>query len=156
MRAPSHPARVAALLLASVSAVTGTFAELTPSSTVLTNAEQILHLTAAQAAQSLPVRLRGVVVDESQPRERALILADQTTGIYLLATTSLFAPFHRKDFLEIKGVTSPGEFAPCVLTTEARKIGSGPTPAARPVTYQQLITGALDAQFVEIAGVVRQ
>jgi signal transduction histidine kinase len=157
MRAPSHPIRVAGLLLASVFAVTATFAELTASSTVvLTNAEQILHLTAAQAAQSLPVRLRGVVVDESQPRERALILADQTTGIYLLATTSLFAPFHRKDLLEIKGVTSPGEFAPCVLTTEARKVGSGPTPAARPVTYQQLITGALDAQFVEIAGVVRQ
>jgi hypothetical protein len=78
MRAPSHPARVAALLLASVSAVTGTFAELTPSSTVLTNAAQILHLTAAQAARALPVRLRGVVVDESQPREKALILADQT------------------------------------------------------------------------------
>src|SRR5450759_2232445 len=150
MRAPSHPARVAALLLASVSAVTGTFAELTPSSTVLTNAAQILHLTAAQAAQALPVRLRRVVVDESQPREKALILADQTAGIYLLATTNIFAPYHRRDLLEIKGVSSQGEFAPIVLTTEAHKVGSAPNPAARPVTYPQLITGALDAQFVEI------
>jgi signal transduction histidine kinase len=36
------------------------------------------------------------------------------------------------------------------------KIGFGPTPPARHVTYQQLITGALDAQLVEIRGVVRQ
>jgi len=157
MRAPSHPTKVSGLLLASIFAVTGTFAELTsPSTVVLTNADQILNLTAAQAAQAQPVRLRGVVVDESQPRERALILADQTAGIYVLATTNLFAPYHRNDLLEITGVTTPGEFAPCVLTTEARKVGSAPTPAARHVTYQQLITGALDAQFVEIAGVVRQ
>jgi signal transduction histidine kinase len=124
--------------------------------TVLTNAAQIRSLTAAQTAQALPVELRGVVVDESHPRERAVILASQGTGLYLLAATNLFAPYHRRDFLVIKGVTSAGEFAPCVLTTEARKLGEAPVPAPRPVTYQQLITGALDAQFVEITGVVRQ
>src|ERR1017187_850705 len=123
---------------------------------VLTNAAQILNLTAAQAAQALPVRLHGVVVDESQPRERALILADQSASVYLVAATNIFAPYHRKDRLEIIGVTSPGEFAPCVLAKEARKLGGGATRAARPVTYQQLITGALDPQYVEITGVVRQ
>jgi signal transduction histidine kinase len=157
MRAPAHPNKILVLLLAGVFAGMETFSELTAASTaVLTNAEQILHLTAAQSAESLPVRLHGVVVDESQPRERALILADQTAGIYLLAKTNLFAPYHQRDLLEIKGVTSPGEFAPIVLTTEARKVGSGAVPAARPVTYPQLVTGALDAQFVEIIGVVRQ
>jgi signal transduction histidine kinase len=123
---------------------------------VLTNAEQILNLTVAQAAQALPVRLQGVVVDESQPRERALILADQSASVYLSAATNIFAPYHRKDRLEIFGVTSPGEFAPCVLVNEAWKLGGGTIPEARPVTYQQLITGALDAQYVEITGVVRQ
>ena len=44
----------------------------------LTTVEQIRNLTAAEAAGPLPVQLRGVVVDESQPRERALILADET------------------------------------------------------------------------------
>jgi signal transduction histidine kinase len=153
----SYPIRVLGLLLASIFADMEAFAELTPSSTVvLTNAAQILHLSSAQAAQALPVRLRGVVVDESQPHERALILADQTAGIYLQAKTNLFAPYHRNDLIEIIGVTSPGEFAPCVLATQALKIGWAQTPAARPATYPQLVTGALDAQFVEIVGVVRQ
>lgn len=58
--------------------------------------------------------------------------------------------------LEIKGVTSPGEFAPCILTIEAQKLGTTNPPAALPATYQQLITGSLDAQYVEISGVVRQ
>jgi signal transduction histidine kinase len=126
------------------------------SAAVLTNATQILNLTAAQAAQALPVLLSGVVVDESQPRERALILADQSASVYLFSRTNLFAPYHRRDLLEIRGVTSPGEFAPCVLTTEARKLGMAAPAMARPVTYQQLITGSLDAQYVEITGVVRQ
>jgi hypothetical protein len=47
-----------------------------PGASVLTNAAGVLNLTAVQAAQSLPVRLRGVVVDESQPRERAVIFGD--------------------------------------------------------------------------------
>src|ERR1035437_10243756 len=127
MRTSLHPARVLGLLLAAVFAITGTFAAVTPSSTaVLTNAEQIRDLTAAEASQSLPVRLRGVVLDESQPRERALILADQTAEIYLAASTNLFAPYHQKDLLEITGVTAPGEFAPIVLTAEARKVGAAP------------------------------
>ena len=123
---------------------------------LLTNAAQIRKLTAAQAAQAIPVRLRGVVLDQSSPAGRALILADQTAGIYLLAGTTLFSSHRRGDVLEISGMTDPGEFAPIVLAKAARKLGVAAIPAARVVTYPQLITGALDAQWVEIAGVVRQ
>ena len=127
-----------------------------PSAGTLTNAIQVLKLSAAQAAQPLPVELQGVVVDLSEPYERALILQDQTAGIYLLANTNIFAPYHQGDLLEIKGATRPGEFAPCVRVKEAQKLGDRHTPKARPATYHQLITGALDAQYVEISGVVRQ
>lgn len=122
----------------------------------LTNAAQILNLTATQAAQALPVQLHGVVVDESQPREKAVILDDGSASIYVSANTNIFAPYHRRDLLEIKGVTSQGQFAPCVLATSARKLGMADVLKARPVTYQQLITGSLDAQYVELTGVVRQ
>jgi signal transduction histidine kinase len=123
---------------------------------MLTNAVQVLDLTTAQASQALPVRLCGVVIDESQPSFRAVILGDPSASIYVSARTNLFAPCHRNDLLEVQGVTSPGQFAPCVLATQVAKLGTGPVPPARPVTYQQLITGALDAQYVEIKGVVRQ
>lgn len=122
----------------------------------LTNAAQILSLAATQAAQAFPVRLRGVVVDDSEPRDRAVILQDASASIYLFARTNLFAPFHRQDVLEISGVTSQGEFAPCVRADDVKKSGGGADATARPVNYQQLITGSQDAQFVEISGVVRQ
>jgi signal transduction histidine kinase len=153
----SHPVKVLGVLASHFFGAIGIFAQLASSQPiVLTNAEQIRNLSAAQANHSLQAQLIGVVVDESQPREHAVILADQTAGIYLTSVTNLFAPYHRFDVLSVSGTTIAGEFAPCVLTTEVHKIGFGPTPPARHVTYQQLITGALDAQLVEIRGVVRQ
>jgi signal transduction histidine kinase len=125
---------------------------------VLTNAAQVRHLTADQAARAIPARLRGVVVDVSQPREKALILADETACLYVVAETNIFARFHPRDLVEVDGVSSKGEFAPCVLVTNvtALALGHSPIPDPRPTTYQELITGSLDAQFVEITGVVRQ
>jgi signal transduction histidine kinase len=155
MRAPSA-ILIATLLFFSGSPATLHAAPAEWPPAALTNAAQIRKLSAAQAARAIPATLRGVVVDESEPREHAVILADQTASLYLVAATNLFAPYHRTDLLEIRGVTSQGAYAPCVLATEVKKLGNAPVPAARPVTYQQLLTGALDAQFVEITGVVRE
>jgi signal transduction histidine kinase len=123
---------------------------------LLTNAAQIRSLTAAQAAKALSVDLVGVVMDQAYPSQRSLVLADQTAGMYVLAPTNLFAAWRQGDLIEVEGVTDPGQFAPIVLARTARKLGTAPVPAPRMVTYQQLITGALDAQWVEIAGVVRR
>lgn len=122
---------------------------------VLTNAAQIRNLSAAEAAGAPAVRLRGVVVDESDPRGNALVIADQTAGIYVLGTDNRLAPYHRGDLVEIDGVADPGQFAPIVRVQTARKLGTAPVPKPQQVTYQQLCTGALDGQLVEIAGVVR-
>ena len=123
---------------------------------IFTNAAQIRHLKAAEAAKAFPVHLRGVVIDKAGPREHAVILVDDTAGIYLLAKTNLFTPYHRADLLEIEGVTDPGQFAPIVRVNTVNKIGTAPIPAPRLVSYQELITGALDAQWVEIKGVVHR
>lgn len=122
----------------------------------ITNAAEVLALSAAEAAEARPVRLRGVVIDESDPRERALVLADQSGGVYVLAATNIFAPYHQGDLLEVTGATDPGQFAPIVKVSRARKLGTAPLPTPRPVTYHQLITGAVDAQWVELSGVVQQ
>jgi len=123
---------------------------------LLTNATQILDLSASQASLAIPVQLHGVVVDVSAPREHAVILADESGGVYVFAVTNLFAPYHPKDVLDIKGVTSAGQFAPCVRATEVKKVGWTNLPPPCPATYQQLITGALDAQYIKIRGVVRE
>jgi hypothetical protein len=124
--------------------------------TLLTNVAQVRALSAAQARQAIPVLLRGVVITPADPSGQAVILADDTAGIYLLANQNLFAARGRGDELEIRGVTDPGEFAPIVRVNNVRRLGSAPIPTPRSVTYQEIITGALDAQFVELTGVVRR
>jgi signal transduction histidine kinase len=122
----------------------------------LTNVAQVRALATAQAKQALPVRLRGVVISRADPHERAAIFSDDTAAIYLLADRNLFAPHQSGDQLEITGVSDPGEFAPIVKVTNVRSLGRAPLPAPRPVTYQEIITGSLDAQWVELTGVVRR
>jgi signal transduction histidine kinase len=123
---------------------------------VITNAADVLALSAAEAATARPVRLRGVVISESDPQGRALVVADETGGVYVLAATAMLSRYHRGDLLELSGDTDPGEFAPIVKVAKASKLGTAPLPAPRPVTYHQLITGSLDAQWVEVSGVVQQ
>ncbi|MGA2175140.1 MAG: hypothetical protein ABSH38_09185 [Verrucomicrobiota bacterium] len=128
---------------------------------LLTNAAQIRILSAAETSKCLPVCLLGVMMDKvtSDPDRIAIILQDQTAGIYVLTKPnahSVLAHYHRGDLLEIRGVTDCGQFAPIVIVDSAQKLGTAPIPAAKPAKYQQIITGALDAQWVELKGVVRQ
>jgi signal transduction histidine kinase len=123
---------------------------------LLTNVSQVRQLTSAQAAQAYRVKLQGVMLAEADPRERAIMLADATGGLYVLADANLFTSSQRGDLLEVEGVSDPGGFAPIVRVTAARKLGTTTNPAPRAVSYQQLITGSLDAQWVELTGVVRR
>src|ERR1700749_2013402 len=62
---------------------------------VLTNAAQIRDLTQAEATQRLPALVRGIVVTEAgPPGNLAVVIADDTAGIYVLATTNTFRRCH--------------------------------------------------------------
>jgi signal transduction histidine kinase/lysophospholipase L1-like esterase len=128
---------------------------------VLLHASQIRNLAASEAARSLPVHLLGVMMDtvETDSDRRAIILQDQTAAIYVTTPAGaqdVLAPFHRNDLLEIEGLTADAQFSPIVQVQLAQKLGTTPMPAAKPVTYLQLVTGASDLQWVEVKGVVRQ
>jgi signal transduction histidine kinase len=136
-----------------------------PPGRTLTNAAQIRNLTVARAAQAIPVHLQGVMISEAAPlplpsgapdhQHCALVLSDPTAAIYLTGTTNLLSGFHEGDRLVVDGVTDPGQFAPFVRAEAARRLGTAPIPPPLPVSYQKLITGGLDAQWVELSGVVR-
>lgn len=122
----------------------------------LTNAEQIRELSAREAADSLPVRLQGVMVTEAGPNgSSAFVLADGTAGIYILGSTNLSSQIHRGDVLAVEGVTGAGEFAPIAVARTVRFLGKGPIPQPQKVTFDQMIAGNLDGQSVELSGVVR-
>jgi signal transduction histidine kinase len=127
-----------------------------PPATLLTNVAQVRQLTSAEAARGLRVKLKGVLIAEADPRTRAIIIADETGGLYVRADRNLFTSHRRGDVLEIEGVSDPGGFAPIVNVSAARKVSTAPIPPPHPVSYHQLLTGSLDAQWIEITGVVRQ
>ena len=156
MQALLQAVNTAWLLLGLAGIATAQEAQAPPPADVLTNVAQIRALTPLQAARALPVSLTGVLMGNAAPDGQAVILADQTADIYMQAAPGAFTNYHRGDLLDIHGVTNPGEFAPIVRAGTIYKRGTAPIPPAQPATYQQLITGALDAQWVEIKGVVRQ
>jgi len=57
--------------------------------------------------------------------------------------------------VEVNGHSDPGRFAPMVLAEKIVKLGVQPIPDPTPVTFEQLLDGRMDAQWVEITGVVR-
>jgi signal transduction histidine kinase len=126
-----------------------------PPPDLLTNASEVRGLNAAQASNALPVILQGVMLDKASPYGQAVIIADKTASLYLLADNNLFTPFNRGDLLEVRGVTDPGGFAPIVKVSTVNKLGAAELPLPRPVSYHEVLTGSLDAQWIEISGVVR-
>jgi hypothetical protein len=58
------------------------------------------------------------------------------------------------EYLEIEGTTDPGFFAPYVNARRVQSLGAGRVPEAVQPTWDQLINGSLDAQQVELQGIV--
>lgn len=132
--------------------------ELPPLSESLTNVALIRELSATEASRALPVHLTGVVVGQLL-QAPAVFLADDTGEIYVVPSGGkweMLNHFGRGDMIQLDGVTDAGGFAPMLHARHATKLGNHRLPDAQPVTYDQVLTGALDGQWVEIRGVVRQ
>lgn len=119
---------------------------------VLTNAAQVRALKPEQAARKIPTHLRGVVLMEGGSE---LTLSDATAAIYVESDTNAFSGFRRGQLVELEGVTDPGKFAPTIRVSKAWQVGTAPIPSPQLVSFEDLLTGSWDAQWVEIAGVVR-
>ncbi len=116
---------------------------------------QVRGLTPAQTQQKIPVRLHGVITffDENLYSH---FIQDETAGIYLQFPLGVSVqPLNAGQSVEITGSASPGEYAPVVLVDKINVTGQSPLPEAKPVTYEQLASGAEDSQFVQITGIVR-
>jgi len=122
---------------------------------MLTNAVQVRSLDAKEAGRHLPVHLRGVVIGEAEPGGDGFAMQDETSGIYLTSTPEIVAQLHPGDDIEVTGSSDPGWFAPSVVVTTIHKLGVKPLPEPRKVTYEELLSGQFEAQWVELTGIVR-
>jgi signal transduction histidine kinase len=141
--------------LFSVAQATPVQIQLPPEPAVLTNAMQVRVLNQTEAARHLPVHLRGVVLGEAEPGGDGFAMQDDTSGIYMRSSPDRVAQLHPGDLIEVTGTSDAGWFEPGVLATDLRQLGRTNVPKPLPVTFEQLLDGHLDAQWVEISGIVR-
>jgi len=118
----------------------------------LTRIEQVRRLSSDEARRLLPVKVRGVVTYRSQ--ETGMFIQDDTGG---LATIAGPAPNPAKlgDLVEVEGVSDPGQFAPAVREKKVTVVAKGQLPRNQEVSFDKLVTGKSDSEWVETGGIVR-
>ena len=124
---------------------------------LLTTVEQVQNLSRAEAEREYPVRLKGVITSVLTPFMTDFVLQDATRGIYM-ATGSGNRPDPPElgDSWEVEGVTGPGNFSPIVLVNKMSRLGMGHLPEPLRPGWDQLMNGSLDAQYVELQGIVTE
>ncbi len=121
---------------------------------LLVTAAEVHRLKREEARRGYPVRIRGVITSVL-PEHQAFTLQDWTRGLYIVDfSESRSRPPRIGEFLEVEGVTDPSLFAPVVNARRVRGLGAGEMPEPVHPTRDQLLNGSLDAQYVEIQGVL--
>jgi len=120
----------------------------------LTTAAAVRMLAPEEAAKGRPVLLSGTLLLVTRQQD-ALVLRDETEGIYVELNYVMGNSRRAGDRLEVAGVTSAGDFAPMVRAKRITWVGAGPLPPPRPTTIAELDAGGFDAAWVEVEGIVR-
>jgi signal transduction histidine kinase len=118
----------------------------------LSTCAEILGLTVDQARQRRPVDIEGVVVLEHL-EAAAVVVHDATNAIFV--RTDQGGDVKRGNRVRVRGFTDPGLFAPIVVQPTFELLGSAEMPMARAVHLSELMEPQLDAQWVEVSGIVR-
>ena len=112
---------------------------------------RIRALTPDEAAQRIPVHIRGTVT-YYDPAINDLFVQDSTGGVYVAIETDVHV---RQGLLvDVTGVSGPGEFAPVVEKPGIRILGPGVLPPPAKVPLEDLKSGSYDSAWVEVSGVV--
>ncbi|HEY9173920.1 MAG TPA: ATP-binding protein, partial [Verrucomicrobiae bacterium] len=119
---------------------------------VLTEVSSIKRLPREVLAQRIPVELRGVIT-YADSEHRVAFLQQEDDGIFL----DLTQPDVRAgQWVELKGVTDRGGFAPQINEGVVKMLGPTNFPVPVKVTLDDLADGGLDSRWVEMQGVVRR
>ncbi|HUZ07827.1 MAG TPA: histidine kinase [Candidatus Paceibacterota bacterium] len=115
---------------------------------------QIQSLSKEDAGRHLPVKIQGVVTSIAPSLFGFMSIQDDTRGTFVRLSPSMKLAAAAGQFCEVDGYTDAGDFAPMVVADNVKVIGRGrmPTPA-RP-TWREIINGSMDAQWVELQGLV--
>jgi diguanylate cyclase (GGDEF)-like protein len=119
----------------------------------LTTVRDIRALTPDQAGQGRSVRLRGVVTVFTGWKS-SFFFQDATAGISVSRTNDS-PEVQPGQWVELRGATGPGMFAPVVIADRVTLLGNGKMPPAQLFGSDELAGGKQDAQWIAIQGIVR-
>ncbi len=125
-----------------------------PPGELLTNAISVISLPAEKAALSLPVKVTGVVTAADPSLKGRFFVQDSSGGVFVDNANGRRP--EPGELVEVSGITFPGAYAPTITAPTVRTIGVAALPAAKPVSVEELMSGAEDSQRIEISGIVRQ
>jgi signal transduction histidine kinase/DNA-binding response OmpR family regulator len=121
----------------------------------LTTALAAHTLPVSEAARGYPIHFARATVLYYDPAIGALFLADSSDGIFADARGQAAAIMEPGDIVQVDGTSGPGDIAPVILRPAIRVLGHGRLPDAPLVSFDRLSTGAYDARWVEVEGIVR-
>ncbi len=116
----------------------------------LNAARQVRDLPYQEAERHLPVTIQGIV---TYSIEGVTMLQDATGGVFVLTGMRLDHPAIG-DLWEVEGHTEGGGFAPQIRASKMRLVAHASLPEPIHATWDQLMNGSLDEQYIEIEGVL--
>ena len=122
----------------------------------LTTAAAVNEMKREEAQNGYPVKIQGVVVCIVSNRP-AFIVQDATRAVYVVVDSKKISELPQTgSYLEVEGKTDKGSFAPLVRARQFNVLGLGSLPDPIQPTWDQLMNGSLDDQWVEVRGVVEE
>jgi len=123
-----------------------------PTSGELVDFAAVSKLTPEEAANGLPVRLRGTVT-YADWEWRNCFIQGQDGAIYFVLNQP---EIKVGQWVEVVGQTSPGGYAPQLANTSIRVLGTTNLPPPVIAELEDFAGGNLDSRWVQIDGVVRR
>ncbi len=121
----------------------------------LQSVDQIFKLTLEEAALGRPVKVRGTVV-WVDPEDGYFFLEGFSGGVRVQFDRKQIEAPRLVQYLSVEGVTYDDGNVPGVNLKRYANLGSVDPPPARPVTFDQAITGNEDSQWVEMRGFLKR
>lgn len=132
-----------------------------PALPLLTTIKAIRSLSQDEGARGYLVRVRGIVTHFDEQADTGLIIHDGQFGQYVMDpepkdSVAVWADLQQGDTVEIEGRTERGGFAPNIIPTGIRRLSQSAVPETKRISFQQMLTGRHDCDYVEIEGVIQR
>lgn len=118
---------------------------------ILTTAAEVHQLRPKEAAEGRPVKLVGVVTRATFGN---FVLQDSSGGVFVYCASPSGNIPKPREIWEIIGTTDDGDFSPMVFCSQLTYKGTAELPKGQRPTGEQFADGSLDAEQVEIRGIV--